>query len=83
MAILEKRHEKPRNFLPVLFCSHLSSGTRLSLSQIKRCFSPHSGSATGAGRESTKLSAHLLFLKDYINKQGYVNKKKGGHPFKI
>ena len=32
VAILEKRHEKPRNFLPVPFCSHLSSDTRLPLS---------------------------------------------------
>ena len=24
VAILEERHEKPRNFLPVPFCSHLS-----------------------------------------------------------
>lgn len=76
MAILEKRHEKPRNFLPVPFCSHLSWETRLPLSKIKRCFSPHGGSATGGGRESTKLSTHLLFLKGCINKQGYVNKKK-------
>lgn len=74
-VILEKRQEKPRSFLPVLFCPRLSWETRLSLSEIKRCLSPHSGSSTRAWRAKAKLSTRWLFLKDHINKPGYVNKK--------
>lgn len=38
--------------------------------------SPHTVALPLVVGESTKLSTRRLFLKDYINKQGYVNKKK-------